>query len=118
MPTLGLITWLMTLCAIGGCIGLFFVAITPVNIDEIYWLHDKAADLAFTGLGVAAGLSLLVMFRSLTLKEEKPGILGFIIIWGVTISIGVIVLLTDGSVQQWFGFFAVLSWVILSFIFI
>jgi len=118
MPTLGLITWLMTLLAIAGCIGLFLVALTPKNIYEIYWLHDIAADLAFTGLGVAAGLSLFVMFRGLTLKEEKPGILGFIVIWCVTISIGTVILLTDGSIQQWFGFFKVFDWLILKFIFL
>jgi len=118
MPTLGLITRLMTLLALVGCIGLFLTAITPKSIAEIKWLHNIAADLAFTGLGVAAGLSLFVMFRALTLKEEKPGILGFIIIWGVSISIGVVVLLTDDSIQQWFGFFAVLAWIILSFLFL
>ena len=118
MPTLGLVTWLMTLLAIAGCIGLFLVAVTPKNIDEIYWLHDIAADLAFTGLGVSAGLSLFVMIRQLTIKGEKLRFLEFIIIWAVTISIGSVVLLTDGSIQQWFGFFAVFAWVILSFIFI
>jgi hypothetical membrane protein len=116
MPTLGLITKLMTLSAIVGCIGLFLVAVTPKNIDEIYWLHDIAADIAFTGLGVSAGLSLFVMFRKLTLKEEKPGILGFLVIYGISILIGVVVVLTEDSFQQWFGFFAVLAWVILSFL--
>ena len=54
MPTLGLITNLMTLSAFIGCIGLFFVGIIPRNIEGIDWLHDFGADMAFTGLGLSA----------------------------------------------------------------
>ncbi len=118
MPTLGLITVLMTFSAFIGCVGFFFVGTVPESLEGYTWLHDIGADMAFIGLGVSALLSLFVMLRKLSLKEEKPGILGFCIIYGITITLGVFVAITDDSIQQWLGLFTVLSWVILSFVFL
>jgi hypothetical protein len=118
MPTLGLITILMTFFALIGCIGLFLVGVVPESLDGYNWLHDIGADMAFMGLGLSALLSLFVMLRKLSLKEAKPGVLGFLIIYGITITLGVFVAITDDSIQQWLGLFTVLSWVILSFIFL
>lgn len=116
MPTLGLVTKLMTLTALIGCFGLFMVGVFPEGIAEIGWLHDIGADLAFGGLGVSALLSMFVMIRKLVLKEEKPGVLGFLLIYGVVFGLAVVIILTTNSIQQWFGLFTVLAWVILTFI--
>ena len=116
MPTLGLLTKLTTLCALVGCFGLFMVGAFPEGIPEFEFLHNIGADLAFGGLGVSAFLSMFVMIRKLTLKEEKPGIFGFLLIYGVVIGLAVLIILTTDSVQQWFGLFTMIAWVLLSFI--
>ncbi len=118
MPTLGLVTKLMTLVGFVGCIGFSLVGFFPTNASPVVdRVHNVAADLAFYGLGIAAGLSLFVFLRKLHKRESWPTPGQFLAVFVVVISSGIAVpLITISSLQQWMGFFTILVWVVGTFL--
>lgn len=116
LPTAKFFVYLSTLSSIAGSIGLSMVGF--VTKDEVTdSIHDFAADLAFIGLGIGAGFSLLVLIRKICLKEDWPNLEGFLILFTGTLGMGLaLVLVDDNQLQQWMGLFSMLTWLIGTFI--
>jgi Protein of unknown function (DUF998) len=105
---------LFLLSGITGGIGLVMVAIFPENLSSNgQLLHNIGATMAFSGLGGAVGLSLLIMSIKILLKHSWPKINEFFIIFIMCLFIAIILLFSEmgSSVQQWVGFLLMFVWI-------
>jgi hypothetical protein len=110
-PTLLLLDRLMLFSGLVGCIGLFMVAIFPEYLtDQIDAIHSTGADMAFTGLGVTVLFSIIILFRRVRQHQPWPTLGQVLNLFLMILFFGLIMVFTDGSVNQWTGFFMVFVW--------
>ena len=110
--------WLLSILFLGtgliGAFGLFLVGVTPEGSGRLLGsIHSLGAQLAFRGLGSAAGLSVLIGLIRIIVKEPWPSLIHYLALLGLVTQVGSMMLFTKSpSVSQWTSFNVILIWLI------
>lgn len=111
-------TVLFLLCGSVGGIGFALVGATPEGSGPtIGYIHGLGTNMAFMGLGAAAGMSFLICVIRLLIKKPWPTPSQFLLVFGIVFQIGIMIIFTETpSIMQWSGFHTILIWAILMFL--
>ncbi|HMF31783.1 MAG TPA: DUF998 domain-containing protein [Candidatus Lokiarchaeia archaeon] len=101
LPTMPPVSHLATLGSLAGCVGFICVGLFP---QDLGWPHNYAADLAFGGLGLGALLMFFILIRKMWLREPWPNKVGFGVVFGQIIVVGIIALIAQLAHVEWAPF--------------
>jgi len=100
-----------------GSIGLFIVG--SVN-ENIRYIHDFGAILAFGSYGAGAFCSFIICLRKNILRESWPPMAGFLFLFGIIINLGIYIAynyahitsfnFAEGAKYQWSSFWLILTY--------
>jgi hypothetical protein len=104
-----------------GIIGAFSFIFVPIFYEGIGFtgdiIHGIAAYLTFIGLGLAALLSLIIMFSNILKKHFWPQSMQFLGLFCLLLQMLLVLPFTlVGSVMQWIGFLTIDIWILGMFI--
>ncbi len=107
-------TILFLLSGIAGGLGFIFVGMSPEGIYHILdKTHKLGSEMAFIGLGIAAFLSLFLMFIRLFLKKSWPTpVQFFTLLILIAQFAAMLFFIQSSSIIQWTGFYTIFVWLL------
>ena len=111
-PNLPIISLVMVYCGAAGGIGLIGVGIFPEQLTPfVAILHNTSATLAFSGLGMGALLSIVILTIKAFQKKHliEPNHLAILIIIILFFTLMLIPTHQD-TIRQWTGFYIIFVW--------